>query len=420
MDAVSRLTVRPSGPLQGEVSIGGAKNSALKLMAATLIAPGRHLLRNVPDIADVDTMAELLGSTGCSVRRREDDALEIVRPERVHPEAPPELVARMRASTAILGPLLASAGSVRMPLPGGDDFGARPVDMHLEALAELGVTHVVADGVIEATVGTLRGARCVLDYPSVGATENVLMAAALAEGTTTIVNAAQEPEISDLAAFLNRMGAHILGAGGRTITVTGVRELRAVEHSVIPDRIEAATYLAALGAAGGTITLRGAEAGHLGVLIERLGAIGIRVAPDPDGLWATASGRPRATDLQTLPYPGLATDHLPMLVAVLATGAGTSFVTENVFTGRFGYVEQLRRMGADIGVEGHHLVVRGVERLQGTEVQALDIRAGAALVVAGLGADGETVVTDAHHIDRGYARLVEQLRSLGADVRRDV
>ena len=420
MDAVSRLIVRPSGPLQGEVTIGGAKNSALKLMAATLIAPGRHLLRNVPDIADVHTMSELLESIGCSVRRREDDALEIVRPAEVTPEAPAGLVARMRASTAVLGPLLASTGRVRLPLPGGDDFGARPVDMHLGALAELGVTHEVVDGVIEARVDRLHGGECELDYPSVGATENILMAAVLADGETTILNAAQEPEIWDLAAFLNRMGAHVLGAGSRTITVTGVRELRAVEHVVVPDRIEAATYLAALGAAGGTITLRGADAGHLGVLIERLGSMGIRVAPEPGGLWATCEGRPRATDLQTLPYPGLATDHLPMLVAVLAAADGTSFVTENVFTGRFGYVGELGRMGADIRVEGHHLVVRGVERLTGAEVRALDIRAGAAMVVAGLGAAGETVIADAHHVDRGYAGLVEQLCGLGADVRRVV
>ena len=416
---MSRLIVRPSGPLSGEVVIGGAKNSALKLMAATLLAPGRHVLRNVPDIADVDTMSQLLEAIGCSVRRREDAALEIERPERITPVAPYELVEQMRASTAVLGPLLASEGRASVAMPGGDDFGDRPIDMHLTSLEQLGATFELSHGVIEARADGLVGRSQVLEYPSVGATENLLMAAVLASGTTVIENAACEPEIADLAAFLNRMGAHVLGAGSPTITVRGVESLHAVEHVTIPDRIEAATYLAALGVAGGEVTLRGARSDHLEILIERMGHMGLRISPEADGLWARGPERPRATDLVTLPYPGLATDHLPLLVAVLSVADGTSFATENVFSGRFRYVGELGRMGANIRVDGHHLVIDGVERLQGAPVQAVDIRAGAALVVAGLGADGETVIHDAHHVDRGYASLVEQLARLGADISRD-
>ncbi|MFZ4668544.1 MAG: UDP-N-acetylglucosamine 1-carboxyvinyltransferase [Microthrixaceae bacterium] len=416
---MSRLIVRPSGPLSGEVVIGGAKNSALKLMAATLLAPGRYVLRNVPDIADVDTMSQLLEAIGCSVRRREDDALEIERPERVTPEAPYELVEQMRASTAVLGPLLASEGRASVAKPGGDNFGDRPIDMHLRSLEQLGATFELSHGVIEGRADGLVGRPQVLEYPSVGATENLLMAAVLASGTTTIENAACEPEIADLAAFLNRMGAHVLGAGSPTITIEGVETLHPVEHVTIPDRIEVATYLSAVGVAGGEVTLRGARSDHLEILIERMGHMGLRISPEADGLWVRGPERPRATDLVTLPYPGLATDHLPLLVAVLSIADGTSFATENVFANRFRYVGELGRMGANIRVDGHHLVIDGVDRLEGAPVQAVDIRAGAALVVAGLGADGETVIHDAHHVDRGYASLVEQLARLGADISRD-
>ncbi len=413
---MSRLIVRPSGPLSGELEVRGAKNSALKLMAACVLAEGRYVLRNVPRISDVDHMAALLEAMGMTTRWRDDDALEIVRGAEVDPVAPYELVERMRASSAVIGPLLASVGRASVAMPGGDDFGSRPIDMHLQGLEALGAEFSLEHGIIEGRADRLRGTEVVLDYPSVGATENLLMAGVLAEGRTTVQNAAREPEIADLAAFLNRMGGQILGAGSPVITIDGVAELRAVEHAVIPDRIEVATLLAALGVAGGELTLRRVRPDHVDLLVEKLGHMGIRISPEADGLWAMANGRPRPVDLSTLPYPGLATDYLPMLVALLSYAGGTSYATENVFAGRFRYIGELARMGAHIRVDGHHLVIDGVERLSGAPVRAVDLRAGAALVVAALGAEGETVISESHHIDRGYERFVERMRSIGADI----
>lgn len=415
---MSRLLVRPGDPLSGEVVISGAKNSVLKLMAATVLAEGRYVLRNVPDISDVTIMGRLLEAMGMSVRRREDAALEIVRGPDVVAEAPYELVEQMRASTAVLGPLLAAVGRARVALPGGDDFGSRPVDMHLASLEALGATFTLSHGMIEGRSEKLIGAEVVLEYPSVGATENLLMAGATARGTTTVRNAAREPEISDLAAFLNRMGARVLGAGSPTIVIEGVDELRAVEHTVIPDRVEVVTFLAAVAVAGGEVTLRGARADHVDLLIEKMGRMGLRISPEADGLWVMSSGRPRPVDVATLPYPGIATDYLPMLVAVMCLADGTSYATENVFAGRFRYVGELARMGADIRVEGHHLVIDGVERLSGAPVRAVDIRAGAAMAIAALAADGETTIHDAGPIDRGYESFVEKLSGLGADITR--
>lgn len=415
---MSRLIVRPSAPLSGEVTISGAKNSALKLMAACVLAEGRYVLRNVPAISDVEYMCALLEAMGMQTRRREDGALEIIRGSQVIPEAPYELVERMRASSAVLGPLLAAMGEARVAMPGGDDFGARPIDMHLQGLEALGAEFTLSHGMIHARAERLVGTEVVLDYPSVGATENLLMAAVLAEGRTTVRNAAREPEIADLGAFLNRMGGQILGAGSSEVTIDGVSDLRAVEHTVIPDRIEVATFLSVLGVAGGELTLHHVRPDHLDLLVEKLGAMGIRISPEPDGLWAMASGRPRPTNVATLPYPGLATDYLPLLVALQCFNTGTSYATENVFSGRFRYVGELARMGAQVRVDGHHLVIDGVARLSGAPVRALDIRAGAALVVAALGADGETVIADAHHLDRGYEGLTDRLSAIGVQIER--
>ena len=416
--AADRIVVRPGGPLAGTVVIGGAKNSVLKLMAATCLAEGTYVLRNVPAISDVDHMGDLLASMGMTVTRTEAHALTIHHPPGIVPEAPYELVERMRASIVVLGPLLARFGRARVALPGGDDFGPRPIDMHLRGLEQLGARFESAHGYIEATTDGLIGTRILLEFPSVGATENALMAAVLAKGTTVIDNAAREPEIADLAAFLNRMGAQVLGAGSSTVTVDGVDHLGPVEHSVIPDRIEAATFLAALGVAGGEITLAGARADHMDMLVQKLGEMGMRISPQTDGMWAMAPGRLQAVDVSTLPYPGLATDYKPFFVSLLTTAEGVGIVTENIFSGRFRYIDELVRMGADIRTEGHHAVVRGRDRLSGAPVRAHDIRAGAALVVAALGAEGETVVSDAHHIDRGYEGFVEKLAGLGADVTR--
>jgi len=414
---VERLTVRPGHRLAGEVPIAGAKNSVLKLMAATVLAPGQHVLRRVPDITDVAWMADVLVALGLEVHRPEPETLEITSPDRVVPEAPYELVERMRASTTLLGALLARCGEARVAMPGGDDFGARPIDLHLEALSELGAHFELDHGTIVGTAPDgLVGARVVLEYPSVGATENLMLAATRAKGTTVIDNAAREPEIADLATFLNRMGAQVMGAGTPTITVEGVEELRAATHEAIPDRVEAATYLAALGAAGGELLLRGARGEHMQLLISKLGEIGMRVSHDAAGLWAMAPGRPRAVRMASLPYPGIATDYLPMLVALLTVAEGTSYVTENLFQGRFRYLGELTRMGADLRIEGHHVAVRGVERLSGAPVRAFDIRAGAALVVAALAAEGETTILGAEHLARGYERLGDKLAAVGVDV----
>ena len=416
---MSRVLVRLSGPLAGTVTIAGAKNSALKLMAATTLAEGRFVLHNVPDILDVECMSDLLRSMGMTVTRDGVHDLTIVRPANVVPEAPYELVERMRASIVVLGPLLARFGRARVALPGGDDFGPRPIDMHLKGLEQLGATFEFSHGYIEGHADALTGANILLEYPSVGATENALMAAVLAKGPTVIDNAAREPEIADLAAFLNRMGAQVLGAGSSTIRVEGVDELSAVEHTVIPDRIEAATFLAALGVAGGELTVQGARAEHMDMFIDKVADMGMRVSRTSDGLWAMAPPRLRSVDVATLPYPGIATDYKPLFVALLSVAEGVGIVTENIFSGRFRYVDELVRMGADVRTDAHHVVVRGKPQLSGAPVRAPDIRAGAALVVAGLRAEGQTEVLGAEHIDRGYEDFVGKLAAVGADVTRD-
>ncbi len=410
-----QLVVRRSGPLAGEVRVGGSKNSVLKLMAATLLAHGTHTLHNVPAITDVDDMAALLASMGLTVQRN-GSTVVIDRPATIVPEAPWELAERMRASIVVLGPLLASEGRARVPLPGGDDFGSRPLDLHFGGLEQLGATFGASHGDVEGRVERLRGAKVALQFPSVGATENLLMAAVLAEGTTTIDNAAREPEIVDLAAFLNQMGARVVGAGTPTIQIEGVEALSPVTHRVIPDRIEAATFLAAVGIAGGSVHLRGARADHMDALLRKVVAMGMQVDSTADGIQVVAPDRLRSVDVSTLPYPGIATDYKPLLVAMLAVADGVGIVTENIFQGRFRYVAELVRMGADVRTEGHHAVVHGRPLLSGAPVRAHDIRAGAAILVAGLRADGETVIADCHHLARGYEHLAEKLLAIGCDV----
>ena len=403
------------------MAVSGAKNSVLKLMAATLLAEGSYRLANVPRIVDVDLMAELLRAVGCAVEwdAAESDVLRIDVPAQIEPVAPYEIVERFRASVVVLGPMLARCGEARVSLPGGDDFGPRPVDMHMRGLTELGAEVEIVHGNIEAVAANLLGARIVLEYPSVGATENLLMASMAAKGATVIDNAAREPEIVDLCDFLSRMGASIRGAGTSTVVVESdgsTERLHAADHAVIPDRIVAATYLAAVGVAGGEIVVTGARYDQMELLCQTLNRMGMAVTPLEEGVRAIAARRLDALDCSTLPYPGVSTDYKPFLVVLLTTASGVGIVTENVFAGRFRYVDELRRMGADIRTVGHHAVVQGVERLSAAPVKAHDIRAGAALVVAGLVADGATVVSDAHHIARGYDDLTGKLASLGARI----
>ena len=417
---MSQFLVSPNGPLHGSVAISGAKNSVLKIMAAAILAEGTTVLHNVPDIRDVEIMGEMLTALGLSIRRLDGGSLEIVTPPTAQliPEAPYELVEKMRASIVVLGPLLARCGRAKVSMPGGDDFGSRPIDFHLNALEEMGTSFSIAHGIIdgEVTAGRLRGAAMVLPFPSHTTTDNLLMAAVLAEGTTVIDNAAQEPEVVDLAAFLSAMGAKIDGAGTGRITVTGVESLGAVTHEVIPDRVVAATFFVATAIAGGTVDVIGAKAAHMESLVRKLEHMGVGLVATSNGIRVEASGRINGTDLATLPYPGVATDYTPFLVAALATAEGVSFVTENLFSGRFRYVDELLRLGADIRTDGHHLVIRGVEQLSGARVKSHDIRAGAAVMLAGLSADGETTIDDAGHLDRGYENLPLQLNHLGASV----
>lgn len=405
-------------PLSGEVAVLGAKNAVLKHMVAVLLAPGRHVLSNVPGIVDVDIMGEVLRHVGAGCERR-DDELTVDVPERPLPEAPLDLVRKMRASILILGALLARCGEARVALPGGDDFGSRPIDMHLDGLESMGAEFELAHGVLQAAVPHgLHGTDVHLEFPSVGATENLLLAAVLASGRTTIGNAAREPELADLAELLNKMGAKITGAGTSTIEVIGVEQLHPVQHRVVPDRLEAGTYAIAGAISRGDVTVRRCVPDHLRMELRKLADAGCEIETGIDWIRVVGPERPVAVDFATLPYPGFHTDMHPQMVAFLVTASGTSLITENVYDARFRYIGELNRMGADIHTDGSHVVIRGVEQLSGCEVDGCDIRAGAALVLAGLAADGETLVTNAHHIDRGYEGFVPKLAALGAAIGR--
>ena len=404
--------------LEGEVQVTGAKNSVLKLMAASLLAEGTSRLTAVPDILDVSIMSELLRRLGCTVVR-DAGTVEITVPELPGHEADYDLVRRMRASIAVLGPLVARCGQAKVALPGGDAIGSRGLDMHVDGLTRLGATVDSEHGYLIAQAPRLRGASVWLDFPSVGATENLLMAAVLADGTTTIDNAAREPDIVDLCAFLQAMGAQIGGVGTSTLEVQGVDRLHPAEHRTLPDRIVAGTWAVAATMTRGDVFVRGGRADHLQVALDKLAQAGAEVTPGDDGFRVRMERRPRAVDVVTLPYPGFPTDLQPMVLALNSVAEGTAMITENVFEARWMFVNELARLGADVRTDGHHAVVRGREQLSGAPVRAHDIRAGAALVLAGLTADGSTEVYDVAHIDRGYEGFVDKLVALGADVRRE-
>ncbi len=414
---MDRLLVEGGVRLAGRVPVAGAKNSALKLMAAALLADGRTRIDAVPRIRDCLTMGEVLEGLGAGVSW-DDRGLWIDASGKLGTETPYELVSRMRASIIVLGPLIAREGRARVAMPGGCNIGSRKIDLHLRGLERMGVEFESEHGFLLATAARMHGAVISLDFPSVGATENVLMAAVGARGTTVIENAAREPEIQDLADLLTKMGARIHGAGTTTIEIEGTDGFVGVEHRVIPDRVEAGTLALAACATGGDVLLAGARTDHLDLFLAKLTDMGATIETTGEGLRVAMNGRPDAVDFVTLPYPGFPTDLQPQAMAVLAAAKGTSIATENVFESRFMFVDELNRMGADIRTEGHHAVIRGVGRLSGAPVRALDIRAGAAMVIAALGADGWSEISDVHHIDRGYEAIEDKLAALGARITR--
>jgi UDP-N-acetylglucosamine 1-carboxyvinyltransferase len=414
---VQLFRIHQGARLAGQVRVPGAKNSVLKLMAASLLAEGTTTLTDVPDIADVAVMGQLLTWLGCAVTL-DGDRVDITAPERPGRHAPYELVRRIRASINVLGPLVARCGEARVALPGGDNIGTRALDMHMAGLERMGAVITTEHGYLVATASALQGASIWLDFPSVGATENLLTAAVLAKGTTVIDNAAREPEIVDLCELLTEMGARIGGVGTSELVIDGVDALHPARHRVVPDRIVAGTWAIGAVLTQGDVTVLGGVPGHLEIALDKLSTAGAYVEAVDGGFRVAMDRRPRSVDVVTLPYPGFPTDLQPMVFTLAAVSDGVAMVTENVFEARFVFAQELARLGADVRTDGHHAVIRGRARLSGAPVRSSDIRAGAALVLAGLVAEGVTEVGDIHHIDRGYVRLERDLVALGAPVER--
>lgn len=418
---MERLIIKGGNRLSGTVKISGAKNAVLPVIAATLLGQEKETcLDEVPNLDDVRTISEVLRTLGVKVNHdRENNKLYVDATTIENITAPYDLVRKMRASFLIMGPLLARLGKAKISLPGGCAIGTRPIDLHLKGFEALGAKISIGHGYIEAVAPEgLKGTQIYLDFPSVGATENILMAAAMAQGQTIIENPAQEPEIVDLANYLNIMGAKIRGAGTNVIKVEGVNKLVAHDYTIIPDRIEAGTYMIAAAMTQGDVYIANAISEHLKPVIAKLKEAGVKVIEDVDGIRVICDRRPRAVDIKTLPYPGFPTDMQAQFMAMLTISSGTSVVTETVFENRFMHVDELRRMGARIKIDGRTSVVNGQEKLTGCQVKATDLRAGAAIVLAALVAEGETQVGYIHHIDRGYDNLVQKLVSLGADIKR--
>ncbi len=415
---MDKLLIRGGNPLHGEVTVSGAKNAALPILCAALLTDEPVVLHNVPHLKDVNTTLRLLSGMGAQAHRREDGAVEISAAHIDNLEAPYDLVKTMRASILVLGPLVARFGQARVSLPGGCAIGQRPVDQHIKGLAALGAEISIEHGFVVARAKRLKGASVRTDMVTVTGTENLLMAAVLAEGRTVLENAACEPEVVDLAELLIKMGARIQGHGTSRIVIDGVERLHGAEHRVISDRIEAGTFLCAVGAAGGDIVLRNTDADILGATLGKLTEAGLTIETGPDWIRCAMSSRPRAVGFRTLEYPGFATDMQAQVMALNAVAEGTSVVVETIFENRYMHVQELRRMGADIDIDGHTAVVRGVPRLSGATVMATDLRASASLVIAGLAAEGETTIERIYHLDRGYERMEHKLRAVGADIRR--
>lgn len=414
---MEKLSITGEKRLTGKVAVSGAKNAVLPVIAASLLAESQSYLHEAPRLADVHTIIQLIRQLGAKVTWQDQNSLAIDCSALAEVEAPQEFVRQMRASFLVMGPLLAKKGHVKMWLPGGCAIGSRPIDLHLKGFAALGAKIDIDRGLVEAHTDGLKGARVYLDFPSVGATENIMMAATLAEGTTIIENAAEEPEIVSLATFLNNMGARVTGAGTNIIRIEGVKELHGANHTIIPDRIEAGTYMVAAAATGGDVLVDNVIIDHVKPVIAKLEEAGVTVYEENGGVRVRASEPVRAVDIKTLPYPGFPTDMQAQTMALMTVAQGTSVVVETVFENRFMHADELKRMGAQVVIEGHTAVVKGVKKLSGAPVKATDLRAGAALVIAGLMAEGTTEIDHVHHIHRGYENLVEKLRGLGADIK---
>ncbi len=414
---MEKLIISGGNRLTGTVKIGGAKNAVLPIIAATLLGTTPSLLEEVPDLEDVHTFSQVLEHLGAIVRRDDKTTLAVDSSNITNCEAPYELVRKMRASFLVMGPLLARRGRAKISLPGGCAIGTRPIDLHLKGFEALGAKIDIGHGYIEACAPNgLTGARIYLDFPSVGATENIIMAACLAKGQTILENPAHEPEIIDLANYLNVMGARIRGTGTNIIKIDGVNELKGHNYAVIPDRIEAGTYMVAAAITGGDVWIENALTEHLKPVVAKLKEAGVIIEEEITGVRVRGTGNLRAVDIKTLPYPGFPTDMQAQFMALMTVASGTSVVTETVFENRFMHVDELKRMGANIKIDGRSAVVEGVTKLTGCPVKATDLRAGAALVLAGLVAQGKTEVGYIHHIDRGYDNIVDKLRGIGADI----
>jgi UDP-N-acetylglucosamine 1-carboxyvinyltransferase len=418
---MDKLVIEGGVPLRGEVRVSGAKNAGLPVVAASLLAEGEHVVANLPDLADVRTLAKLLRHMGCEAERTDPHRAFVRVPASITPEAPYELVKTMRASVLVLGPLVARWGAAKVSLPGGCAIGARPIDQHLKGLAALGAEIHIEHGYVTARVprGRLRGARFNFDVETVTGTENVMMAAVLAEGRTVLSNCAREPEVGDLAKALRAMGARVEGDGTAEIRIEGVERLAPLRHEVIPDRIEAGTLLVAGALPGNDVVVKGCVPAHLAAVLDKLRETGATVEPVDGGVRAAGRGRPAPVDLRTQPFPGFPTDMQAQMMVLLTVAEGSSKVTETIFENRFMHVQELVRLGADVSIDGKVAMVRGVEKLSGAPVMASDLRASAALVLAGLVASGRTEVLRVYHLDRGYERLEERLAPLGARIRRE-
>jgi UDP-N-acetylglucosamine 1-carboxyvinyltransferase len=419
---MEKLLIQGGNKLNGTIKVGGAKNAVLPIIAATLLTEGQCRILGVPKLTDVYTIGTVLESLGAKVTiqddETQDDEMQITAEKIISSEAAYEYVRRMRASFLVMGPLLARTGKAVISLPGGCAIGTRPIDLHLKGFKALGAKIEYGQGYIEAKADKLIGSRIYLDFPSVGATENIMMAATLAEGTTILENSAEEPEIVDLANLLNSMGAKIKGAGTKIIRIEGQPSLRGTTHNVIPDRIEAGTYMAAAAIAGGNVLVDNVIVDHLKPVVAKLKEAGVEIKEEDNGVRVISNGQLKGVDIKTLPYPGYPTDMQAQMMALMTVAQGTSVITETVFENRFMHVNELKRMGAKIKTEGHTAIVEGVPKLCGAQVKATDLRAGAALVIAGLVAEGHTEVSNLNHLDRGYYKLEQKLRTIGADITR--